>query len=132
MLNTRLLALPLVAIWSAIAPAGLALYSESCPQGQAYSHGQDHRVGPCPVSADQPRSAIRNAAVMNGVDVLEHDDFKELRASDPSTVRTVGIITNHTGFDVEGRRTIDILAEAPGIKLKIGRASCRERVLRLV
>jgi len=54
---------------------------------------------------------------MNGVDVLEHDNFKELRASDPSTVRTVGIITNHTGFDLEGRRTIDILAKAPGIRL---------------
>jgi uncharacterized protein YbbC (DUF1343 family) len=117
MFNTRLLALPVVAIWSAIAPAGLAFYSESCPQGQVYSHGQDHMVSPCPVSADQPRSAIRNAAVMNGVDVLEHDNFKELRASDPSTVRTVGIITNHTGFDLEGRRTIDILAKAPGIRL---------------
>src|ERR1017187_7591682 len=31
--------------------------------------------------------------------------------------RAVGVITNHTGFDVEGRRTIDILAKAPGIKL---------------
>lgn len=83
MLKTRLLALPVVAIWSAIAPAGLAFYSESCPQGQVYSDGQDHTVSPCPVSADQPRNVVRNAAVMNGVDVLEHDNFKELRASDP-------------------------------------------------
>ena len=117
MLNTRLLALPIVAICSAIAPSGLALHSESCPQGQVYSHGQDLTVRPCTVSADQRRGALRNAAVMNGVDVLEHDNFKELRASDPSAVRTVGIITNHTGFDVEGRRTIDVLAEAPGIRL---------------
>ncbi len=117
MLNTRLLALPVVAIWSAIVPAGLALYSESCPQGQVYLHGQDHTASHCTVSVVQPRSVLRNAAVMNGVDVLEHDHFKELRASDPSTLRTVGIITNHTGFDVEGRRTIDVLAEAPGIRL---------------
>ena len=34
-----------------------------------------------------------------------------------SSPRAVGVITNHTGFDVEGRRTIDILAKAPGIKL---------------
>lgn len=114
---TRLLALPVAAIWLAIAPVGVVHYLESCPHGRVYSQAQDHTVSPCPVSADQPRGALRNAAVRNGVDVLEQDNFKELRASDPSTVRTVGIITNHTGFDVEGRRTIDILAEAPGVRL---------------
>ena len=54
---------------------------------------------------------------MNGIDVLERDGFREVRGSDPSSPRAVGVITNHTGFDVEGRRTIDILAKAPGIKL---------------
>jgi len=54
---------------------------------------------------------------MNGIDVLEQDGFREVRGSDPSSPRAVGVITNHTGFDVEGRRTIDILAKAPGIKL---------------
>jgi hypothetical protein len=49
---------------------------------------------------------------MNGIDVLEHDCFREVRGSDPSSPRAVGVITNHTGFDVEGRRTIDILAKA--------------------
>lgn len=121
MLNTRLLALPVVAIWFAIAPAGLALGEQQSAIGTQQSAGQDHTVSPCPVPADQARSALRNAAVMNGVDVLEHDNFKELRASDPSSdragVRSVGVITNQTGFDVEGRRTIDILAAAPGIRL---------------
>ena len=51
------------------------------------------------------------------IDVLEKDGFREVRGSDPSSPRAVGVITNHTGFDVEGRRTIDILAKAPGIKL---------------
>ena len=54
---------------------------------------------------------------MNGIDVLEQDGFREVRGSNPSSPRAVGVITNHTGFDVEGRRTIDILAKAPGIKL---------------
>ena len=54
---------------------------------------------------------------MNGIDVLERDGFREIRGSNPSSPRAVGVITNHTGFDVEGRRTIDILGKAPGIKL---------------
>ena len=120
MLKIRFLTLPVVAIWFAIFPAAPALHSKSCPEREVYSQGQDHTVSPCPVSAepaDRAHSGLRNAAVLNGIDVLEHDNFKELRASDASTVRTVGIITNHTGFDVEGRRTIDILAAAPGIRL---------------
>jgi uncharacterized protein YbbC (DUF1343 family) len=54
---------------------------------------------------------------MNGIDILEQDAFREIRGSSPSSPRRLGIITNQTGFDVEGRRTIDILAKAPGIKL---------------
>ena len=54
---------------------------------------------------------------MNGIDVLEQDGFREIRGSNPSSPRAVGVITNQTGFDVEGRRTIDVLAQAPGIKL---------------
>src|SRR6185312_14483720 len=37
--------------------------------------------------------------------------------ANPSSPRAVCVITNHTGFDVEGRRTIDILAKVPGIEL---------------
>jgi uncharacterized protein YbbC (DUF1343 family) len=32
--------------------------------------------------------------------------------------RRVGLITNHTGFDSTGRRTIDLLNNAPGVRLK--------------
>lgn len=49
---------------------------------------------------------------MNGIDVLEQDGFREIRGSNPFSPRAVGVITNQTGFDVEGRRTIDILAKA--------------------
>ena len=54
---------------------------------------------------------------MNGIDVLEQDGFREIRGANPSSPRAVGVITNQTGFDVAGRRTIDILAKAPGIEL---------------
>jgi uncharacterized protein YbbC (DUF1343 family) len=51
------------------------------------------------------------AEVFNGVDVLARGGFKELQ-----NLR-VGLITNHTGRDLSGRQTIDVLREAPGVKL---------------
>ena len=59
------------------------------------------------------RWAARTASVSNGIDVLEEDRFAELSAlarSRRSTLR-VGLLTNQTGLDHEGRRTIDVLAE---------------------
>jgi uncharacterized protein YbbC (DUF1343 family)/CubicO group peptidase (beta-lactamase class C family) len=55
--------------------------------------------------------APADAEVLNGIDVLERDGFKELRGL------RVGLITNQTGRDRAGRQTIDVLREAPGVKL---------------
>ena len=55
--------------------------------------------------------APEQAEVLNGVDVLARGGFKELQ-----NLR-VGLITNHTGRDLAGRQTIDVLREAPGVKL---------------
>ena len=55
--------------------------------------------------------APASAEVLNGVDVLERDGFKELQGL------RVGLITNHTGRDLRGRQTIDVLREAPNVKL---------------
>ena len=30
---------------------------------------------------------------------------------------TIGLLTNNTGIDAQGKRTIDVLAAAPGVKL---------------
>jgi uncharacterized protein YbbC (DUF1343 family) len=46
-----------------------------------------------------------------GIDVLEEGNFAPLRG------RRVGLITNQTGVDFQGRRTIDVLAHAEGVKL---------------
>ena len=51
------------------------------------------------------------AEVLNGIDVLARDGFKELQGL------RVGLITNHTGRDRAGRQTIDVLRDAPGVKL---------------
>ncbi|HJS25392.1 MAG TPA: exo-beta-N-acetylmuramidase NamZ domain-containing protein [Pyrinomonadaceae bacterium] len=52
-----------------------------------------------------------SAKVLTGIDVLERDNFKQL-----SGMR-VGLVTNHTGRNREGRQTIDVLSKAPGVKL---------------
>ncbi len=62
------------------------------------------------------RFESRNGQVKNGIDVLEEHAFRELHAAAAHPV-TVGLITNHTGIDSHGQRTIDVLAHAPGIHL---------------
>jgi uncharacterized protein YbbC (DUF1343 family)/CubicO group peptidase (beta-lactamase class C family) len=62
------------------------------------------------------RIVVRNGQVKNGIDVLEAHDFRELRIAGRDPVK-VGLVTNQTGVDALGRRTIDVLAHAPGIQL---------------
>ena len=57
----------------------------------------------------------RNGSVLTGIDVLESHNFELLRRG-RSSVR-VGLLTNQTGIDSQGRRTIDLLANAPGVSL---------------
>ncbi len=52
-----------------------------------------------------------DAEVLTGIDVLERDDFKQLAGM------RVGLVTNHTGRDRRGRQTVDVLRNAPGVRL---------------
>jgi uncharacterized protein YbbC (DUF1343 family) len=61
------------------------------------------------------RLVERNGHVLNGIDVLEAHQFDELKSK--SGKLRAGIVTNQTGVDMEGRRTIDVLAHAPGVEL---------------
>ncbi|MBI5238939.1 MAG: DUF1343 domain-containing protein [Elusimicrobia bacterium] len=49
--------------------------------------------------------------VLTGIDVLEANGFQELQG------RRIGLITNHTGLDSQGRSTAEVLAGAPGVDL---------------
>ena len=62
------------------------------------------------------RVVVRNGQVLNGIDVQEQSGFDALKVSGVATPR-IGLATNQTGVDVRGRRTIDLLAKAPGVKL---------------
>jgi uncharacterized protein YbbC (DUF1343 family) len=59
--------------------------------------------------------SVRNGHVLTGIDVLEQDNFASLKQD--KQLMTVGLLTNQTGLDAKGNRTIDALASAPGIKL---------------
>jgi uncharacterized protein YbbC (DUF1343 family) len=61
------------------------------------------------------RIATRNGTVLSGIDVLEAHNFDPLRST--TGKKRIGLLTNQTGVDSQGRRTIDILAQAPGISL---------------
>jgi uncharacterized protein YbbC (DUF1343 family)/CubicO group peptidase (beta-lactamase class C family) len=52
-----------------------------------------------------------STTVLNGIDVLERSGFKELEG------KRIGLVTNHTGRNLAGKATIDVLNEAKNLKL---------------
>jgi uncharacterized protein YbbC (DUF1343 family)/CubicO group peptidase (beta-lactamase class C family) len=62
------------------------------------------------------RFVVRNGQVKTGLDVLEAHNFDQLKTPEGRKLR-VGVITNHTGVDSLGRRTIDVLAQAPNVEM---------------
>jgi uncharacterized protein YbbC (DUF1343 family) len=59
----------------------------------------------------KPAQKSRVGRVQTGLDVLEAEKFAPLRG------KRVGLITNHTGVDFQGKTTIELLAHAAGVKL---------------
>ena len=60
---------------------------------------------------DSEKSSSASTRVLNGIDVLERDNFSQLAN------KRVGLITNHTGRDRDGLQTIDVLHKAANVKL---------------
>ncbi|MBV8051698.1 MAG: DUF1343 domain-containing protein, partial [Acidobacteriaceae bacterium] len=63
------------------------------------------------------RLAAHNGAVQTGIDVLEVHNFAEIRGT--TGIKKIGLLTNQTGIDGQGHRTIDVLAHAPGLSLDV-------------
>ena len=57
-------------------------------------------------------SAARTGATRTGLDQLAAQGFA------PLVGRSVGLVTNQTGVDAQGRRNIDLLAAAPRVRLR--------------
>jgi uncharacterized protein YbbC (DUF1343 family) len=68
---------------------------------------------PCLTRAQKPYPAHKSRVgrVQPGLEVIEVQKFTPLRG------KRVGLITNHTGVDFQGKTTIELLAQAPGVQL---------------
>ncbi len=56
-------------------------------------------------------AARAEGPVLTGLDVLERGGFKELQG------KRVGLITNHTSVNAEGKNAVDVLFNATGVRL---------------
>jgi len=63
---------------------------------------------PSPAS---PKRSGRAARVQTGLDVLEAEKFARLRG------KHIGLITNHSGVDSQGRSNVELLSKAAGVQL---------------
>jgi len=66
------------------------------------------------ILAEQKRPKGRGsrvAHVQTGLEVFAYQKFAPLRG------KHIGLITNHTGVDTEGRSTVELLKRAPGVNL---------------
>lgn len=58
-------------------------------------------------------TTVHAADVLTGIDVLQRNDFEQLRG------KRVGLITNHTGINRDGVSTVQLLNEAQDVDLRI-------------
>jgi uncharacterized protein YbbC (DUF1343 family)/CubicO group peptidase (beta-lactamase class C family) len=63
-----------------------------------------------PVESSRPALSAKKET-LTGIDVLVREKFARLQG------RKIGLVTNHTGRDRDGRATIDLLHQAPGVTL---------------
>lgn len=82
----------------------IILTSRLHPNGQGDAKPVRQRIAQIAAAAAGPQ-------VQTGIDVLEADGFAPLAG------RRIGLLTNQTGRDAAGRRTVDLLARAPGVSL---------------
>jgi uncharacterized protein YbbC (DUF1343 family) len=62
------------------------------------------------------RMSARNGSVKAGIDMLEEHGFDVLQIA--GRKKRIGLLSNQTGVDGDGRRTIDVLSQAPGVSLE--------------
>jgi len=86
---------------------GLLLLTALVPLLAALLDGR--RAAPVPAPENSPPQP--SPRVLTGADVLAREGAARLRG------KRVGLITNQTGRTADGRRTIDVLAQAEGVKL---------------
>ena len=76
-----------------------------------FAPGEPPAAGPAAAEVSAP-AADPSGQTRTGLDQLVAQGFAPLQG------RSVGLVTNHTGVDAQGRRGLDLLAAAPGLKLR--------------
>jgi uncharacterized protein YbbC (DUF1343 family) len=90
----------------------------SAAVGTRFATREDPTVGTAPNRTEATSPAadaaplLPEGSTLTGLDRLVAEDFAPLAG------RTVGLITNQTGIDSQGRRAVDLLAAAPQVKLR--------------
>jgi uncharacterized protein YbbC (DUF1343 family)/CubicO group peptidase (beta-lactamase class C family) len=90
------------------AAAGAALFEPLLPVA---SSTVPAAAADTPDESSAPTTAA-GTKVRSGLDVLVEQDFAMLRG------HAIGLVTNQTGIDALGRRGIDLIAAAPGVRLQ--------------
>lgn len=90
----------------ATAAVAASTFARQTPERAAVDKATSVRRDPERATADKP-----SAPVLPGIDVLTQQGFVPLKG------KRVGLVTNHTGISASGRSTIDILHQAPDVKL---------------
>ena len=102
------------------ATAVIFLSNRVHPDGKGNINRLRHQVATIAASAVLPSSAVNQdsaltprsaASTLTGIDVLVRERFKRLQG------RRIGLVTNHSGLDQNGRTTIDLLHQAEGLTL---------------
>ncbi len=99
-----------IALRSKVATIVAGVFGEAPSRGAA--SGSVPRTSGAELSQSYRARTARNGNSQTGIEVLEAENFAPLAGL------RVGLITNHSGRDHDGRRTIDLLAQAPGVQLK--------------
>jgi uncharacterized protein YbbC (DUF1343 family)/CubicO group peptidase (beta-lactamase class C family) len=105
-----------IALRTELATAVTSILNLSTPQEQKYKLSRI--TGYNEAAAASRRIVARNGQVMTGIDQAEANDFEALRLPGVSKPR-IGLLTNDTGIDTLGHRTIDVLARANGLRLTV-------------
>jgi uncharacterized protein YbbC (DUF1343 family)/CubicO group peptidase (beta-lactamase class C family) len=93
------------------AAVGSALFGRWSPVTGAPA-GATSGAADAPGNGPPAPAAAAGARILSGLDALVQQNFAML------TGKSVGLVTNHTGVDVRGRRAIDLIADAPGVRLQ--------------
>jgi uncharacterized protein YbbC (DUF1343 family) len=105
-----------IALRTEVATAVASILNLSTPQEQKYRLARI--TGYNEVAAASRRIVARNGQVFTGIDQAEANDFEALRVPGVSKPR-IGLLTNDTGVDTLGHRTIDVLSRANGLRLTV-------------